>query len=603
MEAAVETAEYKNVLLFLATAAILVPLFQRLKISPVLGFLTAGAALGPHGLGSLADEFPWLGAFTIAEAEQFRVLGEFGVVFLLFMIGLELSWERLRSMRRLVFGLGLLQVAVCAVAIGAVVMLLGGSVGTAATVGAALSLSSTAIVTQVLAERRRLQTPSGRASFSVLLAQDMAVAPLLFTVTVVAGGAGEDIGRDLAMTLLPALVGVLLLVFVGRIVFRRMMRSVARTKSQELFMAACLLVIILSGLVSEAAGLSMAIGAFIAGLLLAETEFRREVEVVIEPFKGLLLGLFFVSVGLQLDLSQVVERPAAVLGMATGLLALKVVLIFALARWFGLARRPAVETALVLGPAGEFAFVILSEALADGLVDRAVGSAVLVSATLSMFAIPVLTILGERINRREESHDAGQVQNTPAPEEPDGPLVLIAGYGRVGRLVADMLSRHEVAWVAVDNDTKVVEQARGEGVPIWFGDAGRAEFLKRCGIGTAPALVVTMDAAKKVEDVVTCARALRPDLTIVARARDHRHAARLYELGVTDAVPETIEASLQLAENTLVDIGIPMGPVIASIHERRDEFRKLLREKTIGDREPRALRPAGMSPARDSPAG
>jgi CPA2 family monovalent cation:H+ antiporter-2 len=599
LEPAVDTTEYKNVLLFLATAAILVPLFQRFRISPVLGFLTAGAALGPYGLGSLADEAPWLASFTISEAEQFRVLGEFGVVFLLFMIGLELSWERLRSMRRLVFGLGLLQVAVCAIVLGAAVMLLGRPLGAAAAIGAALSLSSTAIVTQVLAERRRLQTPAGRASFSVLLAQDIAVAPLLFTVMVLAGGGEGNIGRDLVMTLAPALAGVLLLVAVGRLVFRRMMRSVARTKSQELFMAACLLVIILSGLVSAAAGLSMAIGAFIAGLLLAETEYRREVETVIEPFKGLLLGLFFVSVGLQLDLSQVVERPGAILGIGVALVAIKIGVIFGLARAFGVATRPALETALVLGPAGEFAFVILSAALADGLVDRTAGSAVLVSATLSMFAIPLLTMLGARINRREESNDVAQVQNTPGPEDPDRPLVLIAGFGRVGRLVSDMLSRHEVAWVAVDNDAKVVEQARAEGVPIWFGDAGRAEFLKRCGVETAPALVVTMDAAKKVEDVVTCARALRPDLTIVARARDHKHAARLYELGVTDAVPETIEASLQLAENALVDIGIPMGPVIASIHERRDEFRRLFREKTEGDREPRALRPAGTAAVRD----
>jgi CPA2 family monovalent cation:H+ antiporter-2 len=210
-----------------------------------------------------------------------------------------------------------------------------------------------------------------------------------------------------------------------------------------------------------------------------------------------------------------------------------------------------------------------------------------------MFAIPALTALGERINRREASNDAAQVSNTPEPEVAEGPQVLIAGYGRVGKLVADMLSRHAVSWVAVDNDPKVVEQARREGAAIWFGDAGRAEFLKRCGVETAPALVVTMDAAKKVEDVVVCARALRPDLTIVARARDHRHAARLYELGVTDAVPETIEASLQLAENALVDIGIPMGPVIASIHERREEFRRLFREKKEGDREPRAVRAAG----------
>ncbi len=575
---------YKDVVLFLATAGIIVPLFRRWRISPILEFLAAGVVLGPSGLGAWSQRFGWLRFVTIGNPQEVAQLAEFGVVFLLFMIGLELSWERLRLMRRYVFGLGALQVGLCLAAIASVALAVGLPPAAAAAIGAALSLSSTAVVMPILAERKRQHSTAGRATFSVLLFQDLAVAPILITLALLGRG-HQAFSPKLLLAFAPAVAGVAGLVAFGRLLLRPMLKSVARAKSEELFMAASLLVVIGAGLVSAMVGLSMALGAFIAGLLLAETEYRHEVEVTIEPFKGLLLGLFFLSVGIGLDLSLLAARPLVIVGTTVGLIALNASVVFGLARLFGLAWRSAAETALLLAAGGEFAFVILSEAMGAGVVDRALGQAVQVSSTLSMMCIPALAALGLKIGGRKVGGEALAADPGPVPEDAAPPRVLVVGYGRVGRLVGEMLTRHEIPWVAAERDPKLVEAGRRRGEQIYYGDASRPEFLKRCGLETAPALVVTMDAPDGVETIVATARGLRPDLTIVARARDARQAQRLYELGATDAVPETVEASLQLSEAVLVEIGVPMGLIIASIHERRDAFRKALnRPDALGGR-------------------
>lgn len=599
--------EYKDLVVFLAAAGVIVPLFNRLKISPVLGFLAAGVLLGPDGLARFADHAPWLSWLTISDATQIRSLSELGVAFLLFMIGLELSWERLKAMRRLVFGLGLTQVAACTVGLAAVFMLMGQSLVSAAVLGMGLALSSTAVVMPVMAERGRISGASGRATFAILLAQDLAVAPILITVTVMAalaqGGAlaGGDFDpavlRPALLTLIPAAIGLALLVVLGRLVLRPMFRSVARAKArgqgQEMFIAASLLVVIGSGVAAQAAGLSMSLGALIAGLLLAETEFRREVEVSIAPFKGLLLGAFFVGVGIGLDLDAVAADPVAVFGLAAMLTLLKAALIYGAARLWGLNNRVAVETALVLGPAGEFAFVILGAGLVEGIASPAFTQTILLAATISIFSVPLMAAIADRllVRKTPERPDLpAEAMDPPAATEGQ---VLIVGFGRVGRLVGEMLTEHGQAFLAVDANASTVAKGRAEGANVFYGDAGRREMLEACGIGTARAVVVTMDTPTKVDEVVVAARSLRPDLILIARARDHRHAARLYALGVTDAVPETTEASLQLAENTLVDLGVPMGRVLASIHERRDRFRKLFQEAMPDgevERSPRALR-------------
>ncbi len=575
--------EYKDLVVFLAAAGVVVPLFSRWKISPVLGFLAAGVLLGPDGLGRFADVIPWLSVLTISDAEQLAQLSELGVAFLLFMIGLELSWDRLRAMRRLVFGLGMSQIALCSAVLAAVFMLMGQPLASAAVLGLGLSLSSTAVVLPVMAERGRMKGAAGRATFATLLAQDLAVAPILVSVTVLAaiaaGGAemnAPDIGRAL-LTLAPAALGVALLVIGGRVVLRPLFRSVAKSRAngaggqQDLFVALCLLIVVGAGVAAEAAGLSMSLGALIAGLLLAETEYRREIEVNIEPFKGLLLGVFFVGVGIGLDLDAVAANPVGVFGVALMLTTIKAGLIFGLAQLWGVPLRAAIETALLLGPAGEFAFVILNTGLVEGIADPRFTQGVLVSATISIFTIPLMALVAERLLKSAPGEPV-PAPIDPAPQSGD---VLIVGFGRVGHLVAEMLSEHGQRFIAVDSDVSTVAAARREGFDVSYGDASRPELLKLCGIDEVRALVVTMDAPGKVDDVVIAARALREDLPIIARARDDRHAARLYGLGVTDAVPETTEASLQLAENTLVDLGVPMGLVLASIHERRDKFREV----------------------------
>jgi len=591
----VSPSDYKDLVLFPATAGIVAPIFKRLKINPILGFLLAGVILGPFGLGRLIPYAPWLDYVTVDSPDEIAQLAEFGVVFLLFMIGLELSWERLRLMRRLVFGLGAAQVLGCSVALGLGGMALGLPPVAALAIGAALALSSTAIAVPVLAERRRLHSEGGRATFSVLLFQDLAVAPILITLTILGRGDGTFALRDL-VALAPAAVGLGAIVLVGRLALRPMLKSVARAKSEEMFMAACLLVIISAGLVSALSGLSMALGAFVAGVLLAETEYRHEVEIKTEPFKGLLLSLFFVSLGIRLDLSLLVAKPVLILGVALGLLAVKAAMVFGLGLAMRLGRRASAEAALILAAGGEFAFVILDNAIGAQVVPRAVGQAVLVSATLTMFLIPALAALGARLGRKAAATPTAEAP-AGGPDrvgpEPSG-QVLVVGYGRVGKLVCDMLSRHDLSWIAVERDARLVEQGRRDGSRIYYGDASRLELLERCGLATARAVVVTMDAPEAAEAVVAAAREARPDLAIVARARDARHAARLYELGATDAVPETIEASLQLSEAVLVDIGVPMGLVIASIHERRDEYRKALnRPDALGGRR-RRLRDATL---------
>ncbi|MFI4994899.1 MAG: cation:proton antiporter [Hyphomicrobiales bacterium] len=596
MQQAVPSEYYQNALLFLVTAGVIVPLFRRLRVSPVIGFLAAGVALGPFGLGRLAPEKPWLAYVTIASADEIGDVAELGVVFLLSMIGLELSFERLMRMRRILFGLGSAQVLVSAALIGAVAY--GLRLGTSASIvlGGALALSSTAIVIPVLADRKRLNSAAGRAAFAVLLFQDLCVAPLLILVGALGRGAGQS--SQLIATLAVALPAIALLIVAGRLVLRPLFQMVAVAGSTEFFMAACLLVVMGTALITAASGLSMAIGAFIAGLLLAETEYRREIEVMIEPFQGLLLGLFFVSVGAGLDLSRLFAHPAAILATALGLVALKGLVVVLAAPAFKIPQPVAREMALLLGPCGEFAFVMLAAAMLVDAVPREIAESAMVAVTLSMLTIPVLARLGEAATRARRLEEESLAHIAPPPDAAAS-RVLIVGYGRVGRLVGEMLSAHGVPFLAIDQDARLVARSRDAGEAIYYGNATRPEFLRRAGLASARALVVTMDQPSAVEQVVAAARAELPDLTIVARARDASHASKLYELGVTDAVPETIEASLQLSEAVLVDIGVPAGLVIASVHDKRDEFRKLLRPARAG--EVRAIRaPSRMTGRKDA---
>lgn len=564
---------FKDLLLFLATAGIAVPLFTRLRIGATLGFLTAGVVLGPFGLGALTDQAPWLSALTVGRPEEFEQLAELGVAFLLFSIGLELSWERLRLMRRLVFGLGAVQLTAATLVLGGGLLLIVRDVEAAFVTGAALALSSTAMAVPAISRRHRLHAPAGRAAFAVLLFQDLAVAPLLAAIGLFAARAG-DVKVETLYALGPAALILGLLILGGRLLLRPLMKLVARAKSQELFIAAALLVVIGSGVATSAAGLSMALGAFVAGVLLAETEFRHEVEVTIEPFAGLLLGLFFLSVGVRLDLAALWQATSLVAGLTLGLIALKAMVNLIACRLFGLAPGASLEAALALAGGGEFAFVILGQASGAELAPAGLMRPLLVAVTLSMFATPGLIALGAALDRRLDAKRLRQDTTGLDAADSRAGQVIIVGMGRVGRLVAEILDERGVPWTAVDRDPRAVSAERRRGRFIHFGDGSRIELLNRIGLAEAPALVVTMDSPEGVEAVVGTARHHHPDLVIVARARDDRHAARLYRLGATSAVPETLEASLQLSEALLVDLGDTSETVSALIRARRRAFRE-----------------------------
>ena len=571
----------RDALVVLGAAAVVIPLFHRLRVSPVLGFMLVGMAVGPAGLGALADRVPPLSWVTIADRGRIEPLAELGVVLLLFMIGLELSWERIKTMRRLVFGLGSLQLAGCTLAVAGAAVLAGVPPGAAGVVALALAMSSTAVVAQVLAEERRMTGLVGRVSFAVLLFQDLSLVPVLFGLGAAGGGAGWA-GFGLAVAKAVGMVAAI--VVGGRVALRPLFRGVARTGSPELFMAACLLVVLGTGVAAAAAGLSMALGALIAGLLLAETEYRRQIEVTVEPFKGLLLGVFLISIGMSLDLPRILRDPAPVLAAAVALVAIKAAVTAALARGFGLRLRVGGPAGLLLGPGGEFSFVILALAQASGLVDPVLGGFAFILAALTMAAIPLLSKLGTLLAGKRPVAVRPDLL-PPAVAEHGPPPVIIAGFGRVGRTVAALLDAHALPWVAVDSDADRVAALRRAGQRVYWGDITQLDLLARIGLADARALVVTIDDRARADALVGAARGARPDLLIVARARDGAHAARLYALGASDAVPETIEASLQLSEAVLVDLGIPMGPVIVSIHERRaalqEEIKAMVPHATV----------------------
>jgi monovalent cation:H+ antiporter-2, CPA2 family len=569
MEAApLDLSVYKEALVVLGAAGVVIPLFHRLRVSSVLGFILVGVVVGPFGIASFAPQLPWLSAITITEPGSIEPIAGLGVALLLFMIGLELSAERLWLMRRLVFGLGALQVTLCAAALAVAAVLFGHGWLSASVIGLALAMSSTAVVLQVMAEEKQLNTRSGRASFAILLFQDLAVVPILFAIDALdpAGHTGSPAQLGIAVT--RAAIAVILIGAIGRLVLRPLFRSVARTRSAELFVAACLLVVISTGLATAAAGLSMPLGALIGGLLLAGTEYRRQIEVTIEPFKGLFVGVFLISVGMSLDVRIVGTHPVMVIAAAVGVPLLKLVLITPLARAFGLHWGDGLRGGLLLGPGGEFGFVIVSVALSDHLLSPQTAGAVLFITAVTMATIPLLSKLGNRLAPRitpKTSIDPGLL----VPDIAALPRVIIAGFGRVGQTVADMLDVHKVPYVAIDRDPDRVARQRSSGKSVYFGDMTRTELLRRVHLDTALALVVTLDDTAVADELVGAARAERANLLIVARARDATHAAHLYRVGASDAIPETIEASLQLSEAVLLDVGVAMGPVIASIHEKR----------------------------------
>ncbi|WP_420103913.1 cation:proton antiporter [Bosea sp. (in: a-proteobacteria)] len=588
MASSVDPAAYKDVVVVLATAGVIVPIAKSLKINSIIAFIACGALLGPFGLGGLVSTIPLLSTVTVSNAEALAGPAELGVAFLLFVIGLELSFERLMTMRRLVFGLGLGQVALSAGAVGLVAYAFGQPATAALIIGFGLALSSTAMVVELLAAKKRMTTSAGRASFAVLLCQDLAVIPLLFLIGVLdSQKGGGSLLAGLAQAFIQAAGAIAVIVVIGRLALRPLFRLVAASNSAESFMAATLLTALGTGLIAAAAGLSMGLGAFIAGLLLAETEFRRAIEVTIEPFKSLLIGVFFLTVGMGVNPAEIAGNPVAILAIALGLLVAKIGIVFVLARRFRLSTATALETAIMISPGGEFAFVLLNAATGAQLLGARAANIVLASVSLTMIALPFLARLARHMAQKLAAPVILPDEAKILPPDDHAARAIVVGGGRVGRLVASMLDEHGKSHIMIDQDAALITTQRRAGRPAFYGDATKPDFLKLCGLEEATALIVTIDNVRAVDETVRAARAIRPDIVIVARARDAAHARHLYEIGVNDAVPETIEASLQLSEAALVGLGVPMGLVIASVHERRDGFRAQL--KPAGAAAERAL--------------
>jgi CPA2 family monovalent cation:H+ antiporter-2 len=575
----------REILLFLALAGVLIPLLQRLRVNQVLGFLAAGTLLGPFGLGLWAERVPALAWVTFPRLEGVEVLAELGVLFLMFMIGLELSAERLWALRRWVFGAGVAQLLASAAAIGAVAWAWGNPGPVALLLGGVLALSSTAVVMQLLGERRALGTPLGQACFSVLMLQDLAVVPLLILVGVIAegarsgaqlGGGWAAVGGVVAFALLKAGGAVALIWLVGRRVVRPVFLTFAARRQPDVFMALVLLSTLSIAGLTAAAGLSMALGALLAGLLLSETEFRHEVEVTIEPFRGLLMGLFFMSVGMAVDVREVFASPLWLLLSVLGLFAIKAAVVVAVFRIGGLGWGRALEGGLLLGQGGEFAFIVVGVAMTAGAIPQPVGQFMLLVVGLSLFATPFVARLGRTLGDRVAARvRAGAAYPGPADDPPDavgsvGRHVVIAGFGRVGETVARMLSERAIPWVALETDAVRVADRRAQGLPVWFGNATRGDLLERVHAGAAVAIVLTMDQPASALQALRAIRREFPAVPVIARSRDEPHAAVLRDEGATVVIPETLEASLQIVAHALQAAGLDEASVVAAVDAERD---------------------------------
>ncbi len=565
----VDALNLREVIVFLVAAGVVVPLVRRMNVSPVFGFLVVGLVIGPHGLARFADTMPWLNYVMITDLAGVRPLAELGVVFLLFMIGLELSLDRLWAMRRRVIGLGGSQVVVTAAVIAVIASFFDNTLAAAVVLGSAFALSSTAIIMQLLSENRRLGTATGRTSFAILLFQDLAVLPILFLVGALAAQSDASVTLAFALAIGEAVIAVVIILVIGKLVIRPAFRFVGSTASREMFLAFVLLIIVGTALITEQAGLSMALGAFLAGLLFAETEYRHEIEVDIEPFKGLLLGLFFVSVGMSIDITQVAAKPLWLIASIFGLYLVKSPIIYALARGFGESHPVALEASLLLGQGGEFAFVIIGMALGLGLMPSDTAQFMLIVASLTMIATPGVAHFARKLARAAEVReaDSGQYDSDIATDLSGH--IIIAGYGRVGQMLGSVLESLELPHVGLDIDTDLVARFRADGASIYFGDASHPDMLRKVGVDQAAALVITMDSPQAAGHVVETARRYWPDLLIYARARDRAHSMQLIARGANHVIPETIEASLQLGEMVLMGIGVPDQAARRIIEARR----------------------------------
>lgn len=567
-----------DALVILGAAGIVIPAFARLRISPVIGFILVGIAVGPHGLGSLVGQFPWLFYITITDEAAIAPFAEFGIILLLFSIGLELSFRRLWALRAKVFGIGAGELFGGGIALAVALMAFGNDWMTALALGFALTLSSTALVLPISGTTGRV----GTNAFSMLLFEDLAIVPIIFILAALAPSPSGDAVGDLVTVLWQSLAMVAALALIGWFALPRLFAQAARAKNPELFLAASLLVVILASLATASVGLSPIVGALLAGLMIAETEYHNEVEAIISPFKGLALGVFLITVGMSVDLAGIVANWPVVLGAVVGVLLIKAVVTFLLLRVGRVRKGTAAEVAILMASPSETTLIVLGAAVTAGVVTAADAAFWQVITAIGLTITPLLAKVGHSIARRI---DLGSSEELPL--DATRPTVLIVGFGRVGQVIADMLDRHERGYVAIEADIDSVARARANGYNVRFGDAARPRFMDRFSHMSLSAIVLTMDDPVQQLQLTRSLRETYPDLPIVTRARDANDAAALYRAGANDSVPEALEGSLQMAEALLVDIGVAVGPVIASIHEHRAAVRQAIVERGELAAEPR----------------
>ena len=565
-----------EIVLFLVLAGVLIPLLARLRVNQVLGFLVMGCLLGPFGAGRFVVDYSWLSYFSFQSVENVRPLAELGVVFLMFTIGLELSVERLVAMRRWVFGVGSVQVVLTATVIGLIAYVFGNSLESAVILGMVLAFSSTAVVMQLLVQRRELGTPMGRGVFSVLLLQDLAVVPMIILVALLGQSSGDAFLMAIAIAFLKAVLAIGGIYLLGRRAIRPLFHYLGASGQADTFMALTLLATLGIAALTAYAGLSLTLGALLAGLLLAETEYRHEVEITIEPFKGLLMGLFFMSVGMSLDPAAMLREPIWLPLSVFGLILIKSIIAGISLRLGGLSPAASVEGGLLLGQGGEFTFIVVAAAITNQLVDYEIGQFMLLVVGCSMIVTPGLAKLGNLAHLKIEQHWPSTVFKDPEwPEDISG-HVVIAGFGRVGQLVVSILDEQQVTAIIVEQDSNLVRRWFGQR-HIIIGDASRPELLKKLYIENAAVVILTMDHTAAAVRTVKAIRKEYPNVPVVARARDEQHAVTLRDAGATLVVPETLESSLQLSGFALLSLGVNEETTMQILEQRREQRIALFR--------------------------
>ena len=541
---------------FLALSAIIIPLLRYLKVPTALGYLLAGIAIGPYGISAVSDHSIVLELISLQDAKHVKILAELGIVLLLFVVGLELTPRRLWQMRNLVFGLGGAQVCVTAIIIGTIAYLWGNNAEVSILLGLGLALSSTAIIIQWLQEQKLFVTHTGRTSFSILLFQDIAVIPILLLLTILSTDTSQGIAEFALLSLFKMAATTLAIFIIGRIALRPLFVFANRHGGSEVFMALSLLVIVVSASIASFAGLSMALGAFIAGLLLADTEYRHEISFLVIPFKSMLLGIFFLSFGMGINLYFFAEKPLWLLASVIGLVTIKAVIIFVLCKLWKQSNAISLESALLLAQAGEFGLLVVGTALLTGIMEESIGQFMLLNVGLTMMLAPLMAPLARKAGTYVESKEAKEKLADHKQQKDKKDHIVILGFGRTGQSVANILSREGFEIICFDKDAQTVHQARKNNAPVYLGDAAKKSTLKAANLDDAACIVVTIDNSIATKNITKTVRSICEDTPIVLRAHSQDDVEAFESYENIDILAEDTILSQSLSEKVLLKMGM-----------------------------------------------